>query len=129
MEKIEKGFIHLGTRFSESRTAKIFLPFLRTFLIPNREVSATPEYHFRDLMGIIFLMSDSSNEEKCAALYRLYDYSNNYSLSKLEIEHMLSRLLMKVDEFTKELINENGLKINGKVIEGNDKQMVFLYFL
>ena len=42
---------------------------------------------------------------------------------------MLSRLLMKVDEFTKELINENGLKINGKVIEGNDKQMVFLYFL
>ena len=115
--------------FSESQTAKIFLPFLRTFLIPKIEVSATPEYHFRDLMGIIFLMSDSSNEEKCAALYKLYDYSNNNSLSKLEIEHMLSRLLMKVDEFTKELINENGLKINGKVIEGNDKQMVFLYFL
>lgn len=76
-------------------------------------------------MGIIFLMSDSSNEEKCGALYKLYDYSNNNSLSKLEIEHMLSRLLMKVDEFTKELIKENELKINGKVIEGNDKQMVF----
>ena len=76
-------------------------------------------------MGILFIISKSSNEEKCGALYKLYDYSNNNSLSKLEIEHMIQRLLMKVDEFTKEIINENGLKINGKVLEGNDKQMVF----
>jgi hypothetical protein len=88
-------------------------------------VSATAEYHFRDLMGIFFIISDSSEEEKCAALYKLYDYSNNNSLSKLEIEHMLNRLLLKVDEFTKELIKENELKINGKILEGNDKQLVF----
>ncbi len=92
--------------------------------MPTIEVSSTIEYHFRDFIGILFILSKSSEEEKCAGLYKLYDYSNNNSLSKLEIEHMFHRLLLKVDEYTKAIIKENELKINGKILEGNEKLMV-----
>lgn len=78
-------------------------------------------------MGVFFIFSKSSEENKCVALYQLYDYSNNNSLSKYEIEHMFGRLLLKVDEFTKEIIKENELKINIKILQGNEKMMVFLF--
>ena len=127
LEKIEKGFFHLGVAFNEKESEEILLPFLKTFLIPKIEVISPTEYHFRDLMGIFFILSKSSSEEKSAALYQLYDYSNNNSLSKVEIEHMFHRILLKVDEFTKEIMQINGLNFNGKILEGNDKIMVFLY--
>lgn len=127
-EKIEKGFLHLGIQFNKKEIETILLPFLKAFIIPKIEASNNDEFHFRDLMGVFFIMSRSSEEEKANSLYMLYDYSNNNSLSKNEIDHMLQRLLLKIDEFTGNIINENGKKMNEKYIEGNGKILVFYYF-
>lgn len=126
-EKIEKGFFHLGITFNESQLETVLNPFLKTFLIPKIEVNPTNEYHFRDLMGIFFIMSKSSQEEKACALYKLYDYSNNNSLSKNEIEYMFNRILLKVDEYTKDISEQNDIKIFGKMIDGNEKMIVKFY--
>lgn len=101
---------------------------MEAFFIPKIEAKNNNEYNFRDLMGVFFIMCRSSEEEKATSLYMLYDYSNNNSLTKNEIEHMFQRLILKIDEFTRNIINENGKYLNEKYIERHEKIFVF-YFL
>ena len=73
---------------------------LKPLLIDKIEVDDTIEYRFRDLMGFLFILSKDSRIEKISALYKLFDYSNNNSLSKAELEYLFKHIISVVKGYS-----------------------------
>lgn len=76
---------------------------LKPLMIEKIEVDNTIEYRFRDLMAFLFILSKDSRSEKISALYKLFDYSNNNSLSKSELEYLFKHILSVVRGYSEDL--------------------------
>lgn len=88
---------------AESQKTEFTEFILKPLLIEKIEVDDTIEYRFRDLMGFLFILSKDSRKEKISALYKLFDYSNNNSLSKSELEYLFKHIISVVRGYSEDL--------------------------
>ncbi len=121
---------------------KEFVDFiLKPLMIEKIEVDESIiEYRFRDLMAFLFILSKDARSEKITALFKLFDYSNNNSLSKTELKYLFHHILAVVRGYSEDLFDV--LRKKGNMDESQDfvkasilechvlkKLLLYFYFL
>jgi len=108
----------LGIEY-EPDEEELFLKFLSAFV--SFEEDDEKHYDLTELLIAIYLLSKSSQSEKAAALFDLYNDEAKEELSRIELERVLARIVEVVFAYSEKLMdNDEGMVLlHSKIADKN----------
>lgn len=113
----------LGIEY-EPEEEELFLRFLSAF--EAFEEDEEKFYDLTELLIAIYLLSKSSQSEKAAALFDLYNDEAREELTRFELERVLERIIEVVFLYSEKLVdNEEGLvQLHSKIADKNKEELL-----
>lgn len=133
--ELELGFDQLLKGLSHKvRQNKQFVErkelFIKQFQKQNISIEESREYEFRKFIGVLYMLSGSSEKDKMNSLLQLYDYGNDNQFNSNEIKFMFVQIFDVVWKYSKELCKdiEKGCKTvqNNKLNNSGRKYIVMM---
>ena len=75
-------------------------PFLNSFYKNKINSKAEKLYDFRNLLGVLYLLSKNSSSEKALAIFRLNDISCKENLTKSEIYNIFNKMMVSIKYYS-----------------------------
>ena len=66
------------------------------FKLESISLLESNDFNFRNLVGILFLLTNANREEKAKEIFRLFDFGANDSLCLKEVEFMFQSLVESI---------------------------------